>query len=1788
MNGSWWKRIAALLGIALITWIGYSTWVMHLQEFVDDTRAVLQVADRAAAGSSTTVRVLVTDRDTGEPRAEKPVILLMGVEVLDPVAEGITDAQGVFVAEVDVPDELDEVELTARVGSGISEQSPSAKFRVERAHSLVLDTDKPRYQPGQDIQIRAMARETGGTPVQDDVAIRVENPEGTVFYDRQIEANDFGMLQTVFPLSEVAPEGRYRLVASYGDAERVTTVEVERYTLPQFEVQIDSSKRYYRPGDTVDLEISADYFFGKPVADGKFELVGARYVDEMEPFDRIEGRLDEDGGARVEVELPDYFVGAPGQGGLGLATMEVEVTDGAGDRESTIQDLRVTHQELLIDAFPAGGGLVKGVENRVWMTARTPDGRPVAATVELEFASGAARQEVETNSSGLGSFRFLSESVFQQEITATAVAEQPMGEDAADGDPLRASTTLEFGAEETRDLVVVVERPSYRVGDTLAAEILSSTAQGPVYVDVIGHGETHFTQTLVVDDHRASLDFEISSSMAGQLQIRVWFLGFEGEVHQTGTIVPVVDAQDLSLRVRPDAEQYKPGESARIQLETREGGEAVPASVGLDIVDESVFAIGSNELGMAAAHFHVERELLQPKAWLYQYSPADLLQPDPETVDYMPHCGMKYAELDSASNHSDGWRDLVDRIEERQLEQATWNAWIALFFLMVISLALVVWIVDHQRDGDVLENLAPSALALVLIAVVAPLGLWLTMALASGIGDDLVALIIFALSAGTLIATAILRADDSDGTFWMGLAALVSLHIVLVYSAFELFEDHFDVQLLFEYGYVFAGAGLVVPFAMAYIAGEYLKERQFTQALAPIAVGVTYMTASAFIAYHEEWLFNVIYAMLALGAIGWAFVHRYHDIEFVQRVVDFFAGAFVTFFITIFSIVGVNVSAKFLESFVSEKTFVIIAVSLFVIAALWAGKTMVRRDQDWSIFGLCVGYSLFVATVAVDLIHFQVSSTSPLILAMASAIVAAILIYLVGKLLRQSTYDAALGLSIAASLLAAPLVIVVLVFTTGFDAHHEGLDTIEMMIEDEVYRDEVSLISVDRFGGGEEFEEVHAPAELAGSADLADPGDPAADEDEIAVRDFFPETLFSDIVITGDDGTAVVDLQMADSITNWKIDAAAVSALGSMGTASADAIVFQPFFIEPQLPVSLTQGDTVVVVVSVFNYSGEILDMTMELEGDDWFDADTRRRRLQLPPNRVDSMEFEITASENGVHEIQWTAQATGADSGDSIGDAVRRSVEVEPHGRQHTEVASGTLDGPTKLILEVPEHAVEGSPRAVLELHPGVLGQMVEGMDALLSMPTGCFEQTASSLYPSAMALAYMEQMDILNPEIQMRAERYIAQGYQQILSFDQGQGGYALFRHSAPTASVTAHGLRMLVDVDEVYSVDSIALKSMFDYVGDQQNTDGSWDVDPNASYAVGVTEKLSLTAFIAWSLSTYDSDANSVSKGIEYIISELEISSASTRDLAQVLILLAAVNEHSDLQQQIGTELQDRAEHDSGVVKWPFGFADGVRSGGRTTMENTAFVTLALLNSRQAEDLADGGLAFLAESKNVLGWGTTQATTVALAALMAATDVEETIDEGSISAIRDDEEVWSLELDGQTGGEAHMTHFEIPSGTTTVELDAPEDSGFQFRLETRYHEPWEDSALDEEDLVMEVEYDRTELRVDERVEVTAALEVRDESVGMAIVDVGIPPGFAADRATLDEAVERREIGDFEVSARQVILYFENIDARVGTAFEIIAQQPIEASSGSSSAYDYYAPERKAHRGPVDFVVR
>ena len=87
------------------------------------------------------------------------------------------------------------------------------------------------------------------------------------------------------------------------------------------------------------------------------------------------------------------------------------------------------------------------------------------------------------------------------------------------------------------------------------------------------------------------------------------------------------------------------------------------------------------------------------------------------------------------------------------------------------------------------------------------------------------------------------------------------------------------------------------------------------------------------------------------------------------------------------------------------------------------------------------------------------------------------------------------------------------------------------------------------------------------------------------------------------------------------------------------------------------------------------------------------------------------------------------------------------------------------------------GASSIWVKLYPGAFSQVVEGLDSILRMPYGCFEQTSSTTYPNVLVLDYLKTTNQAAPEAQLKAEEYINLGYQRLTTFEVAGGGFSLF---------------------------------------------------------------------------------------------------------------------------------------------------------------------------------------------------------------------------------------------------------------------------------------------------------------------------------------------------------------------------------------------------------------------------
>ena len=167
---------------------------------------------------------------------------------------------------------------------------------------------------------------------------------------------------------------------------------------------------------------------------------------------------------------------------------------------------------------------------------------------------------------------------------------------------------------------------------------------------------------------------------------------------------------------------------------------------------------------------------------------------------------------------------------------------------------------------------------------------------------------------------------------------------------------------------------------------------------------------------------------------------------------------------------------------------------------------------------------------------------------------------------------------------------------------------------------------------------------------------------------------------------------------------------------------------------------------------------------------------------------------------------------GTKMSDAIRKEITVYPDGKQIRTTASDRLTPgqPVSQTVRIPAEAIPGTQQLWVKIFPGMLSQVVDGLDNILRMPNGCFEQTSSTTYPNVLVLDYLKATNQAAPEVQMKAEQYINLGYQRLTTFEvKTSGGFSLFGNEPADRMLTAYGLQEFSDMSRVHDVDPALLK-------------------------------------------------------------------------------------------------------------------------------------------------------------------------------------------------------------------------------------------------------------------------------------------------------------------------------------------------------------------------------------------
>ena len=1637
-----------------------------------------------AAGSTASARIITAESKSGNPlRGSSIKVELVNGDRASTLFTGRTDAFGTAqVAFVLPADSFGSRQLRVTAETPLGTVVANQPVQIERRDRILLTTDKPLYQPGQMMHLRALAFDGASRAAAADqpITLEVEDAKGNKVFKKRGRTDKFGIASADFELADEVNFGPYHVRALLGEAEAQTsqekTVTVDRYTLPKFKVEIelgdpkaDAGKQqasYFAPGDTVAGKVSAHYLFGKPISNAEITLTLTTFDVQSVEIGKINGRSDNEGNWSFSTKLPDFFAGRSMQQGAAPVSISAEVKDTAQHVESKSRDILVSKTPILIMGVPESGALLPGLENRVYLLTSYPDGTPAKTTITGNIAKG----RVETDASGVA-------------IVSIPASDKPVDLDlkATDGRGRSAQSTVKLQAQTgSQSLMLRTDKAIYRIGEKLQIETISTKQRGAAYIDVVKDGQTLITRAIDTNGGHGRLTLDLTPAMFGTIEVRVYQITADADPISDRRLIYVDPADDLKVEVAAERESYKPGEEASINFRvTDKLGHPVSAALGIEIVDEAVFALSDKHPGFEKVFMYLEKELLTPRYEVHQFSFDRVLIDEPEP----------------------------DKpVEALQRERAA---------------QVLLAAAGSIRDRDVRAEFGREAI-------------------------DAKRAEYSALYANRLYEKA------------QALAKAMSIYYGQNPSAREGFGR--DVQL----------------FSAESATNRKLLEDPWGNAL----IG-------------EGTIGDTPYSYLTLRSAGPDRRDNTADDLIVQVYAQQQPGAKVT--------------APF-KGTASVKAGVVAGGRTSIEGVVKDDRANPISGAGVSAVRISNGRTAWAYTDAQG--RFTISNLSP----------GAYRVTFDGKGFRSTMYRT---LSLEAGERG----------TIAATLQTRGVTPINLAVYPVYARGDMARNGefVRRQGFADKLERAEARGQVAQGANGALPAappkdEPAASKDKKAanernfehddedgagaprVRSFFPETLYTNpALITDGQGRASIRVPLADSITTWRITSLASTTRGALGSATAPIKVFQDFFVDLDLPVSVTEGDVISVPVAVYNYLNGAARVKLELREDPWFslDGDTATKQVEVRPGEVTAAHFRIKASKIGEQQLQVTARIDDAPA-NQPGDAIARNLTVLPNGEEHAVVVNERLEGTVSKEVVIPDNAIADASKIFVKLYPGALSQVVEGLDSILRMPGGCFEQTSSSTYPDVLVMDYLKASKKITPEIQAKAEGFISLGYQRLVTFEVKGGGFSWFGEAPANKILTAYGLMEFSDMSRVHEVDPRLIERTQNWLASQQQPDGSFKPDANFINE-GATnhynnDVVRITAYIGWALASTGYKGEAVEKAKQFVASH-----ATGKEDSYTLSVIP--NFAADYGRDRGwidasiNALAAKAIENQKTAYWKQeGETPTSARNDSADLETTALAAQALLKSGQKSGLAKKALDYLTEKKDAFGnWQTTQATILSLKAfLLSFTRGTNSDTAGTVDVAIDGKPVEKVQITKDNNDLLQLIDLKAytHAGAHKVALTFNGRGSMQYQIVGRYYTPWSQriDAGAREPLSIDVSYDRTRLSQDETA--IAKVKVQNNTPAtakMIMVDLGIPPGFEVSGEDFQSLVDSTrgktggKLEKFTITAKQVILYFDGLNPRQRAEFsyKLRAKFPVRAQTFSSRVYEYYNPANENKTKPVEMTV-
>ncbi len=433
-----------------------------------------------------------------------------------------------------------------------------------------ISTDKPMYRSGEKVYARGVVLNAANhkplpSTLTANATVEIKGPKGDIVAGGNAQAQD-SVWSFAWEVPAEQAGGEYKIHVTYpwdGHAPAERKFDIRAYRAPRLKSQITFLRDGYGPGDKVNATLDVKRAEGG-VPEGAKVSVIAR-VDGLE-IKGAEAKVDGSGLCSVSFDLPREIP-------RGEGTLALVIEDG-GVVETASKTIPILLQTVDLQMFPEGGDLIAGFNNRVYIQAKQPNGKPADLVGKVMSNSGSV-SEFRTEHEGRGRFEFIPESDKEYYVAIT--------------EPAGIKTRFKLPQVKKEGAVIRSDKDVFEIGKPIAVKVgcdrkkfrvTLSKREVEVAAYKVNLGEPLKPGVL----HPVS--FDVPADVDGVLTVTIWD---EKDSPLAERLVFRQQTNPLKISITPDKKNYVPGDNVKLSVKTTDGeGKPVSAVVGVNVTDDSV------------------------------------------------------------------------------------------------------------------------------------------------------------------------------------------------------------------------------------------------------------------------------------------------------------------------------------------------------------------------------------------------------------------------------------------------------------------------------------------------------------------------------------------------------------------------------------------------------------------------------------------------------------------------------------------------------------------------------------------------------------------------------------------------------------------------------------------------------------------------------------------------------------------------------------------------------------------------------------------------------------------------------------------------------------------------------------------------------------------------------------------------------------------------------------------------------------------------------------------------